>query len=56
MKVKRMTAGKDKLKNQVREIEETQEMLRESIEEAKRLAEASAELLKQHKRDLSGKT
>lgn len=35
---------------QIKEIEETQEALRESIEQAKNLADKAQELLQKHKR------
>jgi hypothetical protein len=37
---------------QIEEIEETQEALRESIEEAKALADKAQELLQKHKKSL----
>lgn len=47
-----MNRDGDKLQKQVKEIEATQKALRDSIEETKRLAEKSDQLLNQHKRDL----
>lgn len=37
---------------QIKEIEKTQEALRESIEEAKNLADKAQELLKKHKQSI----
>jgi ABC-type transporter Mla subunit MlaD len=42
----------DKLDKQIKEIEDTQEALRQNIEQAKELAEKAQELLQQHKSDL----
>jgi len=39
----------EKARKQIREIEETQEALRESIEQAKQLADKAQELLQKHK-------
>ena len=41
---------------QVKEIEETQEALRDSIEEAKRLADRAQHLLQQHKKTIEQKS
>ena len=44
----------DKDDKTLREIEETQAALRESIEEAKNLAEKSERLLKKHRKKIEG--
>ena len=41
---------------QIEEIEETQEALRESIKEAKTLADKAQELLQKHKKSIQQKT
>ena len=44
----------DKADKTLGEIEETQAKLRESIEEAKKLAEKSDRLLKKHRKEVRG--
>jgi len=41
---------------QVKEIEQTQEALRESIEEAKKLADKAQRLLQKHKKTITGQS
>jgi len=48
------TVGKSPSK-QIKEIEKTQEALRESIEQAKELAEKAQELLQKHKKTVEDK-
>jgi DNA-binding transcriptional regulator YhcF (GntR family) len=43
-------------KTQIEQIEETQEALRESIEQAKALADQAQEMLKKHKKTLEDRS
>lgn len=45
--------NKKKIESQIKDIEETQGKLRESIEQTKELAEQADELLKKHKKTLN---